>query len=185
MSSCASYVSRTHDVIDDVTRSQNRSNFEIDISPSIFDLEHRSKAQNVRNAHGYIPGIFNFRYNFRQKVCRELKMAAILKILKYLTQLQSDLRYEKIVPNFAKKMYFHDDDVINDVTGWPFWKFWNIKHNFHLTSDMKRSSQIMQKKISWWWRHRWRHRLASKFSSIFMFRRAWLREQVVRAMSRQ
>ena len=26
-----------HDVIDDVTRSQNRSNFEIDISPSIFE----------------------------------------------------------------------------------------------------------------------------------------------------
>ena len=37
MSSCASYVSRTHGV----TRSQNRSNFEIDISPSIFELEHR------------------------------------------------------------------------------------------------------------------------------------------------
>ena len=33
MSSCASYVSRTHDVIDDVTRSQSRSNFDIDISP--------------------------------------------------------------------------------------------------------------------------------------------------------
>ena len=46
-------------------------------------------------------------------------MAAILKILKYLTQLQSDLRYEKIVPNFAKNKYFHDDDVINDITGWP------------------------------------------------------------------
>ena len=65
MSSCASYVSRTHDVIDDVTRSQNRSNFEIDISPSIFELERRSKAQNVGNAHGYLSGIFNFRYNFR------------------------------------------------------------------------------------------------------------------------
>ena len=65
MSSCASYVSRTHDVIDDVTRSLNRSNFEIDISPSIFKLEHRSKAQNVGNAHGYLSGIFNFRYNFR------------------------------------------------------------------------------------------------------------------------
>ena len=39
------------------------------------------------------------------KVCRELKMAAILKILKYSTQLQSDLRYEKIVPNFAKKVF--------------------------------------------------------------------------------
>ena len=33
MPSCASYVSRTHDVIDDVTRSQSKSNFEIDTSP--------------------------------------------------------------------------------------------------------------------------------------------------------
>ena len=64
MSSCASYVSRTHDVIDDVTRSQSRSNFESDISPSIFELERWSKAQNVGNAHGYLSGLFNFRYNF-------------------------------------------------------------------------------------------------------------------------
>ena len=28
----------------------------------------------------------------------------------------------------------------------PFWKFWSIKHSFNLTSDMKRSSQIMPKK---------------------------------------
>ena len=33
-------------------------------------------------------------------------MAAILKILKYQTQLQFDLRYEKIVPNYAKKSFF-------------------------------------------------------------------------------
>ena len=65
MSSCASYVSRTHDVIDDVIRSQSRSNFESDISPSIFELERRSKARNVGNAHGYLSGLFNFRYNFR------------------------------------------------------------------------------------------------------------------------
>ena len=65
MSSCASYVSRTHDVIDDVTRSQSKSNFKSDISPSIFELERRSKAQNVGNAHGYLSGIFSFRYNFR------------------------------------------------------------------------------------------------------------------------
>ena len=57
---CASYVSRTHDIIDDVTRSQSRSNFESDISPSIFELERRSKAQNVGNAHGYLSGLFNF-----------------------------------------------------------------------------------------------------------------------------
>ena len=67
MSSCASYVSRTHDVIDDVIRSQSRSNFEIAISPSIFELERRSKVQNVGNANGYLSGIFHFRYNFRQK----------------------------------------------------------------------------------------------------------------------
>ena len=61
----------------------------------------------------------------------------------------------------------------------PFWKFWNIKHSFNLTSDMKRSSQIMPKKVFlWWWRHQWRHRVASKFLSIFMFRRGWLREQI-------
>ena len=65
MCSCASYVSRTHDVIDDVTKPQSRSNFEIDISPSIFDLERRPKAQNVGNVNGYLAGIFNFRYNFR------------------------------------------------------------------------------------------------------------------------
>ena len=29
----------------------------------------------------------------------------------------------------------------------PFWKFWNIKYSFNLTSDMKRSSQIMPKKV--------------------------------------
>ena len=65
MSSCASYVLRTHDVIDDVTRSPSRSNFEINISPSIFELGCRSKAQNVGNANGYLSGIFNLRYNFQ------------------------------------------------------------------------------------------------------------------------
>ena len=51
-----------------------------------------------------------------EKVCRELKMAAILKILNYWTQLEFDFRYEKIVPNYAKKFLFYDD-VIDDVTG--------------------------------------------------------------------
>ena len=41
-----------------------------------------------------------------KKVMRELKMATILKILKYQTQLQFDLRYEKIIPNHAKKSIF-------------------------------------------------------------------------------
>ena len=45
-------------------------------------------------------------------------MVAILKIFKYQTQLQSDLRYEKIVPNYTKQS-FYGVDVIDDVTGWP------------------------------------------------------------------
>ena len=41
-----------------------------------------------------------------KKVCRELKIPAILKILKYWTQLQFDLRYENIVTNYAQKSFF-------------------------------------------------------------------------------
>ena len=36
-----------------------------------------------------------------EKKCRKLKVAAILKILKYQIQLQFDLKYEKIVPNYV------------------------------------------------------------------------------------
>ena len=121
MSSCASYVSRSHDVIDDVTRSQSRSNFEIDISPSIFELERRSKAQNVGNAHGYLSGIFNFRYNFR---------------LKSLSRALNSGHFE----NF---------EILNTASIWP--QIW------------KDRPKLCQKKVfSWWWRHRWRHRVASK-----------------------
>ena len=38
-----------------------------------------------------------------KKVCRDLKMAAFLKILKYKAQLHFVLRYEKIVPYNAEK----------------------------------------------------------------------------------
>ena len=41
-----------------------------------------------------------------RKICRELKMATILKTLKYKTQLQFSIRYGKIVPNYAKKLLF-------------------------------------------------------------------------------
>ena len=40
-------------------------------------------------------------------------------ILKYQTQLQFYLRYEKSVPHYSKKSSFHGDDVIGGVTGWP------------------------------------------------------------------
>ena len=49
----------------------------------------------------------------------DIKMAAILKMPKYYMQLQFDIRYEKIVQNYARKSIFRGHDVIHDVTGWP------------------------------------------------------------------
>ena len=56
-----------HDVIDDVIRSKNRSNFEIAITPSIFELECRTKSQKIGNGMAYLGVWFNFRFNFRIK----------------------------------------------------------------------------------------------------------------------
>ena len=119
MSSCASYVSRTHDVIDDVTRSQSRSNFEIDISPSIFELERRSNAQNVGNAHGYLYGIFNFRYNCRLKSLSRAQNSGHFENFEILNTASIWPQIWKDPPKLCQKKYFHDDDVIDGVTGWP------------------------------------------------------------------
>ena len=49
------------DITDDVIRSKSRSNFEIVITSLIFELERRSKAQNVGHALGFFDDAFNFR----------------------------------------------------------------------------------------------------------------------------
>ena len=91
--------------------------FGIDISPSIFELQRRSKAQNVGNADGYLSGIFNFRW-------------------KSLSRAQNGGHFE----NF---------EILNTASIWP--QIW------------KDRPKLCQKKVfSWWWRHRWRHRVASK-----------------------
>ena len=103
ISSCASYVSRIHNVIDHVTRSHCSSDFEIVISPSIFQLERRSKLKISELLMAIFTGIFNSRY------------------------------------------YFGDKTFFVTSKWRPFWKFWNIKHSFNFTSDLKRPSQIMPK----------------------------------------
>ena len=66
--------------------------------------------------------------------------------------------------------HFENFEIFNTASIWPqIWK------------DRPKLCQ----KIWWWWRHRWRHRVASKFLYLFMFRRGWLREQIAKAMSRQ
>ena len=121
MSSCASYVSRTHGVIGDVITSQSRSNLEIDKSPSIFELELRSKAPTVGNANGYYSGIFNFRYHFRWK--------------KFVWALNNG--------------HFENFELLNTGSIWP-----------HMWKDHPKLCQ--KEYFSWWWRNRWRHRMASK-----------------------
>ena len=82
------------------------SYFEIATSASIFQLERRSKAQNIGNAHCYLLVYSTSVISYGKKVCFDFKMAAILKNLKYKTQLHFDFKYEKIVPNYAKNIFF-------------------------------------------------------------------------------
>ena len=93
-----------HDVIDDVTRSQRRSNFEIDISQSIFELERRSKAQNVGNANGYLSSILNFRYHFRWESFSRAQNGGYLKKIEILNTTSNCPRYEKNVQILPKKV---------------------------------------------------------------------------------
>ena len=52
-----------------------------------------------------------------EKVCRELKMAAVLKfwIIEHSFNFTSDMKRSFQI--MSKKVFFHDDDVIDDVTG--------------------------------------------------------------------
>ena len=43
----------------------------------MFQLERRSKAQIVGNAHGYLADQFNFRITSGSKICHDLKMSVI------------------------------------------------------------------------------------------------------------
>ena len=63
--------------------STNRSKFEIAISMSIFELERRSKAQNVANNMAYLNVHSTSGTTSGVKDRPDLKMAAILKISKY------------------------------------------------------------------------------------------------------
>ena len=108
-----------NDVINDVTRSQSRSNFEIDISPSIFGLDRWSKVQNVGNANGYLFGMFNFRYNFQWKSLSRAQNGGHFEISDILNTSSNSPQIWKDCPKLCQKSFFHGDDVIDDVTVWP------------------------------------------------------------------
>ena len=105
--------------MDDVTRSQSKSNFEVDISPPILRPERRSKAQNIGNADGYLSHIFNFRYHFRYRSLSRAQSGC--HYFKYWNIKHSFILTADMKRSFRsmQKSIFHDDDVIDDVTGWP------------------------------------------------------------------
>ena len=77
IASCASYVSRTHDVIDDVTRSQSRSNFKL-----IYLRQYLSWSVDQKlKMSEMLMAIFLVYSTSGKKVCRERKIVAILIIL--------------------------------------------------------------------------------------------------------
>ena len=77
-------------IIDDYIGFQNKSDFEIAITLTIFELEHRSKPQRVTSTHDNPSSIFNFGIASGKNVSRQLKIAAVLKIPKYEAGLQFD-----------------------------------------------------------------------------------------------
>ena len=83
MSSCTSYISRTHGVIGDVTRSQSRSNFKLIYLRQYlsWSVDQKIKISDMLMAIFLVYSTSG--KNSGKKVCRELKMAAILKILIY------------------------------------------------------------------------------------------------------
>ena len=92
-----------------ITRSRgkkNRSYFESIITQSIFQLQRRSKAQNVGNWTGLLDNIPYFRWQLWQKSSPDLKFSSFWKFLKYSMQLQFHIGYGKIVPNYARKNIF-------------------------------------------------------------------------------
>ena len=72
-----------HDIIGDVTRSQSGSNFEIDITPSIVELGVDQKLKMLEMLMAIFLVYSTSGITSGKKVFCKLKIAAILKILKY------------------------------------------------------------------------------------------------------
>ena len=95
------------------------SKFEIAISPSIFQLESRSKTQNIRNAPGYFAGTLNFRHYLWWKSLLRPQNDGHFKNFEIWNAASFWHKIWKDRPKLCQKCMFHGDDVIDDVTRWP------------------------------------------------------------------
>ena len=119
---------------------------------------------------GQILKVIYLRQHFNYSVDQQLKMSEMLMAI-FLIYSTSGITSGRKVCRAQNGGHFENFEILNTASTWP--QIW------------KDRPKLCQKKFLWWWRHRWHHRVASKFLSIFMFRRGWLREQIARATSRQ
>ena len=82
------------------------------------------------------------------KICQILKLIYLLQYLSYSVdeKLKMSEMLMAIFLVYSTSGITSGKKFVASSKWRPFWKFWNIKHSFNLTSDMKRSSQIMPKK---------------------------------------
>ena len=205
-------------ITDDVIRATNKSKLWTAIARSIFELEKRSKAQNVWNWTGYQKFV-SVSHTDQQILASTQSQIALSYFCVYRgpqTRSTSHKHYfvgTKLAmfscANYVSRTYDVLDDVTRSQSGSNFKiamspifqqergsKAQNIanahrnahgiKHRFNLTTDSIWHGQIVPNYASKVFsHHKWRQRVASKLTSISMFRRGWLREQAARAISRQ
>ena len=70
-----------------------------------------------------------------KKNLRNLKMAAILKMSKYKSQLQFDISNEKIIPNYARKNIFIVMTSQSDLKVVSLYSFMNDKMTFFMITE--------------------------------------------------
>ena len=66
-----------------------------------------------------LPGLFNFRYNFRLKSLSRAQNGGHFENFEISNTASIWHQIWKERPKLYKQKYFHNDDVIDDVTGWP------------------------------------------------------------------
>ena len=120
---------------------------------------------------GQILKLIYLRQYWSCSIDQKLKMSEMLMAI-FLVYSTSGITSGKKVYRAQNGGHFENFEILNTASIWP--QIW-----------IDRPKLCQKKFFLWLWRHRWRQRVASKFLSIFMLRRGWLREQIARAMSRQ
>ena len=104
---------------------------------------------------GQILKLIYLRQYLSYSVDQKLKISEMLMPI-FMVYSTSGITSGKKGLSSSKGGHFENFEIFNTASFWPqIWK-----------------DRPCRKFFLWWWRLRWRHRVASKFLSIFMFRRA-------------